>query len=89
MEFVLIKEGSSEWDYMWNWLGKHPINNNIDNPTIALNDNEAWQYMGSWKQDNKAIHTFRHRQHPITRDTRNVSVSASKDFTADMVEPKK
>ena len=61
MEFILIKEGSSEWDYLWNWLGNHPINANIDSPTIALHEGEAWQYMGSWKQGDSVIHTLRHR----------------------------
>lgn len=64
MEMVLIKIDSNEWIYMWEWLAAHPINKDLDEPTVALNDGEAWQYMGSYRsKDKRVIHTFRHRKH--------------------------
>ena len=86
MELILIKIGSPEWDFMWNWLEQHPINKGIEEPSTALNEGEAWQYMGSWQQGDRAIHSFRHRNHPLTNNIQNVSVEASKDLTQDQIE---
>jgi len=88
MEFILIKEDSTEWNYMWEWLANHPINQGIDNPSLALNEGEGWAYMGSWKQGQRVIHTLRHRYHPATEKMEALSVEASKDMNDEMIEPK-
>jgi hypothetical protein len=85
MELVLIKQDTPEWEYMWNWLASHPLNEGIENPSLAVNNGEAWQYMGSYKQGERVLHTFRHRQHPRYNKTENVSVSASKELTEEQI----
>lgn len=79
MELVLIEIGSKDWDYMWDWLGNHPINKGIDNPTGALNNEQSWQYMGSLKQGDKLISRFRHRCHPYNNNTINLSMNHPTD----------
>lgn len=66
MEFVLLKRESAEWNKAWDWLASHPINESIDNPSVALHHNEQWQYVGSYKQGDRVISQFRHRDHPNT-----------------------
>lgn len=83
MDLVLIKIGSSEWDFMWEWLAKHPFNEGIEEPTVVLNDGEKWEYMGTFKQGIRAIHGFRHRFHPKCDCVKSMSVEASKDFNPD------
>lgn len=85
MELVIIKEGSNEWNYIWDYIAKHPINEGVDNPKVALNNDEAWQYMGSYKQDNKVIHTARHRSHPKTNNRYNLTFAASNDFNEEEI----
>lgn len=86
MEFILIKQDSPEWERMWGFLENHPINENIEEPRVALNEGEAWQYMGSFKQDNKVIHEFRHRSHPVTNNVYKVTFYASDEFTTEQIE---
>ena len=86
MEFALIERDSPEWEYMWKWLAEHPINKSLDEPSVALNDGEAWQYIGSYKQGEKVVHEFRHRFHPVTKEKKLLSVSASKDFTPEQIK---
>jgi len=86
MDLVLIKPNSSEWDYMWEWLSKHPINSGIEDPTAAINENEAWQYMGSFKQKNRVVHSFRHRCHPFDNKRKDLTLSGSDSFTEDQIE---
>lgn len=86
MELILIKPNSSEWEFMWKWLEDHPINKDIVEPSIALNNGEAWQYMGSWQNGDRIIHSFRHRKHPVTNYIQNVSVQGSESFTPDQIE---
>jgi hypothetical protein len=71
---------------MWNWLENHPINNGLDEPSLALNENEGWQYMGSFKQGNKVIHEFRHRNHPKTNSVITLNVIASTGLTDDQIQ---
>ena len=85
MELVLIKTDCPEWDFMWNWLASHPLNKGLDEPTTALNENEAWQYMGSYQQKERLLHTFRHRNHPVTNSRQQVSVQSSEAFTQDQI----
>lgn len=68
MKYVLLKQESKDWEIMWNWLAVHPINEGIENPSLALNQEEAWQYMGSYKSGDKLISEFRHRLHPTTNN---------------------
>ena len=86
MEMILIKIGSPEWDYMWNWIAEHPLNKDNEQPTVCLNNDEAWQYMGSYIQKDKAIHEFRHRNHPLTNRVEKLSVNASEALTDDQIE---
>ena len=83
---VLIKVGSPEWEYMWEWLATNPINEGLDTPSIAMNEGEAWQYMGSFKQNDKVIHSFRHRCHPRHGQKIDLHVSASPDFDLNDVQ---
>jgi hypothetical protein len=86
MELILIQPNSVEWDYMWTWLENHPVNKGLDEPSIALNNNEAWQYMGSYKQGDRVIHELRHRDHPVTNSIQNLKLQASELFTKDQIQ---
>lgn len=88
MELILIEPESPEWNYMWEWLANHPINDNLEEPSVALNENEGWQYMGSFKQDDKVIHEFRHRNHPITHTVQSLKLKASDNLTEDQIVKK-
>lgn len=88
MEYIIIKENSSEWNYMWEWLAKHPINENIEDPSTAENNGEIWQYMGSYKEKEKIVHEFRHRNHIITKDICTLSLSSSNLLTEDDIVKK-
>ena len=88
MELVLINPNSAEWNYMWKWLEDHPINEGLTNPSIALNNGEGWMYMGTYQQDNRIIHTFRHKDHPKTRTVKTLNVSGSSGFTLDQIAKK-
>lgn len=85
MELILIEPNSTEWDYMWQWLNDHPINKDIEQPSLAMNEGEAWQYMGSFKQNERVIHQFRHRFHPVTQGRKDLSVKASDTFTKEQI----
>ena len=88
MELVLLEIGCPEWEYAWNWLQNHPINEGIEDPSIALNENESWQYTGSFMQGERVIHSFRHRCFPKGNYVKNLSVSASKTFTTEQIAKK-
>jgi hypothetical protein len=88
MEMVLIKVVSNEWHYMWNWLKAHPLNAEQEDPYTAMHPEtkECWQYMGSYKNGNRVIHQFRHRNHPLTGKVEKLSVNASNEFNDDNIE---
>jgi len=86
MELVIIEMDSPEWEYMWNWLAEHPINKDLDNPSLATNNGEVWQYMGSYKLKNKVIHCLRHRYHPLTNRVENLSLNASDSFDVNQIK---
>lgn len=88
MEMVLVKIDSNEWNYMWNWIINHPINDGIVQPEVAINEEngEMWQYMGSFRQDNKTIHEFRHRSHPSNGDRIYLKLNASDSFSDNDIE---
>lgn len=79
MELVLIDPNSDEWNYMWQWLADHPINKDIPEPTLALNENEGWQYMGTYANKNRYIHSFRHKNHPLTKNIQTLNLTASEN----------
>lgn len=85
---IIVKNGSNEWNYMWDWLAEHPINESVAEPMVAVNDmnGECWQYMGSFRQDNKTIHEFRHRSHPTTGDRIYLKLNASDSFCEDDID---
>lgn len=85
MDLVIVERDTAEWDYMWQWLESHPINEGIENPRLALNNGELWQYMGSFKQGDKVIHSFRHRQHPRDNQRKNLNLHASDKFTSEQI----
>jgi hypothetical protein len=86
MDLVLIKEGTDEWNAMWSIIETHPINEGLDEPKAAFNQGESWQYMGSSRQGDKVIHSFRHRQHPKDNQRKNVSFYASDKFTDEQID---
>ena len=85
MEMILIKIGSIEWDKMWLWVAEHPLNKDNEQPTVCLNNNQAWEYMGSYKQKDVVISEFRHRNHPITNRVEKLSLE-HKDFDINSIE---
>jgi len=85
MDLVIIERESAEWNYMWEWLESHPINEGIEEPRLALNNGELWQYMGSYRQDNKVIHSFRHREHPRDNQRKNLNLNASDKFNNEQI----
>ena len=66
MEIVFIKRECPEWDYMWNTLEKHPINEGIPEPSLSYNKDEFWMYMGTLTDGVRYLHEFTHRSHPKT-----------------------
>lgn len=85
MEMLLIKEDSNEWQYIWNWLAEHPLNDGLDNPSEAENElnGEKWQYVGSFREDMRIVHTLRHRSHPKDNDRYMLNLSASDEITGE------
>jgi hypothetical protein len=75
MELVLLQPNSPDWEWAWNWLSQHPINEGLSDPSVALHEGESWQYTGSWLQGERLISTFRHRFNPITLSVKSLSVS--------------
>jgi len=88
MELILLKIGSIEWEYAWNWLSSHPINEKLIEPSIATNEGESWAYMGSFREDKRIIHEFRHKCHPNTKGRLDLKVQGSDRFTDDQIEKK-
>ena len=74
MKMIIIKQDTKDWNFMWDWLTKHPLNKDNENPTQCNNNGEVWQYMGSYQSDLKVISEFRHRNHPMTNRVERVSV---------------
>lgn len=61
--FAVVESGSAEWHRMWASLEK------LYGDTIAMNDGEAWQYLGTFQEPHCSSspwrHEFRHRDHPV------------------------
>ena len=91
MKMLLIKRESPEWDYMWEWLANHPLNEGLAEPTVAFDadSGEAWQYMGSWfdgKDYSSTIHQFRHRCHPSNQKREYLPCKCSPDMKVGDIE---
>jgi len=91
MEMILIKVDSNEWNYMWEWLASHPLNDGLKDPSIAINElnNEVWKYMGSFRQGDKVVHEFKHHSHPLTGEEYTLKVSGSSNMSDDDIEVKR
>ena len=66
-DLYFCERASGHWDAMWAWLGHHPLNDGLAEPTVACcpETNEAWQYMGTERHaDGRWYDCFRHRHHP-------------------------
>ncbi len=85
MDIVIVEQGSPEWDDMWNKLNDHPLNEGLEQPKTAVNNGEAWQYMGSYRQGDKVIHSFRHRQHPRDNKRKDINFYASDKFNSEQI----
>lgn len=86
MEMLLIKRDSQEWNTMWDTLATHPINEGYEEPSLVINEGEAWQYMGSFRQDTRIIHEFRHRNHPMFGRREYIKINASLSITDEDIE---
>lgn len=86
MELIFVKQDSTEWEYIWDFVAKHPINEGIDEPRTALNEGQEWQYMGTYKNKNKLIHEFRHLLHPRTNNIYKITFNGSETFSDDQIE---
>jgi hypothetical protein len=86
MELVFVKQDSTEWNYIWDFVANHPINEGLEEPRLALNNGEAWQYMGSFKQNDKLIHEFIHKNHPNTNSFYKMTFNGSEDFEESQIE---
>ena len=87
MEMVLFKQGSNEWNWMWEQLAAHPINKGLSEPTVAENNGQTWQYMGSFSNPmGLIIHEFRHRMHPIDNERHYYKLIASPNIIAEDIE---
>ena len=86
MELIFVNQDSTEWNYIWDFVAKHPINEGLEEPKTAINEGEAWQYMGSFKNKDRVIHEFRHRQHQLTNDVYKITFNGSENFSEDQIE---
>ena len=77
MELIFVKPESAEWNDMWDKLSLHPLNEDYPEPSTVLNQGEQWQYMGSFKLDNRILHEFHHRMHPRFERREDVKFPAS------------
>ena len=66
-EIYRVKKDSPEWNYMWDELAKNPLNAGQPDPFDCESEGECWQYMDSGYVNNKWVHEFRHRYHPVTK----------------------
>jgi len=87
MELVLLIPESEAWEEAWTFIHDHPINEGLDEPSVAMNDGEAWQYVGTFLNNGKAISSFRHRLHPKTGGLYNVSYE-HKELQEDQIQKK-
>jgi len=75
MEFILLEVNSPSWNYIWDFVENHPINDGIELPKSALNNGYQWEYMGSYKQGNNVISKIIHKSHPKTQELYTINIS--------------
>ena len=80
MEQLFIDSEQPEWAYMWGLLAKHPLNAGLEEPRVAENHDETWQYMDTSIYDGEPMHSFRHRCHPRTQDRAELYFPVSHDL---------
>lgn len=85
MDIVIVEQGSPEWEFIWDYVAKHPINEGIEEPKIAFNQGEQFQYMGSYRQGNKVVHSVRHRSHPRDNQRKDINFYASDKFNSEQI----
>ena len=88
MDLVLVEIGSSEWDFIWSYIDKHPINEGIKEASLQLTDGQGWEYCGTYMQGDRAIHQVRHRNHPIFNVSKTLVFQASETFTKEQIAKK-
>jgi hypothetical protein len=74
---LIVPIESKEWKIMWEKLARHRLNRKIENPHIADNYGDTWQYMESHKSIFGYVHLFRHRLHPKTQRPERVTMKSS------------
>lgn len=84
MEWILISPNTTEWSYIWDYVAKHPLNEGLADPD-APNEDQKWQYIGSFMEKDKVIHELRHRTHPVTNKAEYLRFMASPDLTPDQI----
>lgn len=83
MKLILLKPNSNEWNFAWDWVANHPLNEGIEDPSTALNEGNGWMYMGSyWNGSDKLISTFKHNLHPKTNNRQTLSIE-HKEFNTE------
>ncbi|WP_435277302.1 hypothetical protein ACMAZF_20325 (plasmid) [Psychrobium sp. nBUS_13] len=81
-----ISSESNEWKYLENELSKIELNKGINQPLVARNYGEVWQYLYSEEArftvfGKKSFnHIFRHRNHPKTHKLEYIEMPASDSF---------
>jgi hypothetical protein len=86
MEMIIVKRDSDEWNYMWEYVATHPINEGLPDTSIAMNQGEAWQYIGSFKSGKRVVHEFRHRNHPNTQKVEVIKLHGNENLGTDDIE---
>lgn len=86
MELVFVKQDSTEWNYIWDFVANHPINEGLEEPRLALNNGKAWEYMGSFKNKEKLIHQLHHKSHPKTNSLYKITFNGSDTFTDEQID---
>ena len=89
MDFVILKRDSQEWINLWDKLSKHPINENIEEPNVALNNGETWQYLSSFLNEGKLVHELRHRNHPTTGRVEKIVFHGTENISDDQIDIRK
>lgn len=86
MEMILIKRDSQEWERMWDNLAMHPINEGYEAPSLVVNEDEGWQYIGSFRHGKQVVHEFRHKNHPRFGRKEYIKFPASDTLTDQDIE---
>lgn len=84
MDLILLTQGK-EWDMIWDWLAKHPINENVPDPTLGLHNGYAWEYMGTYHHRDRYLHNFRHKCHPLTNGLKELVLTGSEYIDPDEI----